>query len=318
MKSKSKESNQEPVEEKASSEKRLQPMIRALKAVHSSANSEEFTLADLEKQRKGQQLLGRLMTPMIGMEWETFDLDEMPMAWTRLERVHDTRRVVLYCHGGGYTSGSLEYARILSMKISYITGYEVCSFAYRLAPEYRYPAALNDALAAWDHLMYLGYGAQDIILAGDSAGGNLALCLALKLKEQNRRLPCALVLLSPWTDMTSSGKSYTENADVDPILSNTYIRNTRNAYAPDVDDYSAPFLSPLFGDLKNLPPVLIQVGSNEILLSDSVRLKTKLIKAGVSCQLEVWNGMWHVFQSFPMRQATEALENIGRFILGLP
>ena len=294
---------------------RLRPMMRALKALHSATSPESMAPEDLERQRKGQELLGRLVTPMIGMAWEPFDLDGMPAAWTRPERGHDRKHAVLYCHGGGYTSGNLGYARVLSAKLSYVTGYEVLSFEYRLAPEHPYPAAAEDAMKAWDYLMYQGYGARDVIIAGDSAGGNLALCLALKLKEQKRMLPKALILMSPWTDMTLSGKSYRENVDLDPMLTCDYIKAVRAAYAGEREDYSVPELSPLFGDLAGFPPVFIQVGSDEILQSDSVRLRDRLVMAGVPCRLEVWNGLWHVFQMFPMKKAGDAMDSIGRFLL---
>ncbi len=293
----------------------LGPFMRALKAVHSATNPASLAPEDLERQRRGQELLGRLITPAIGIEREELVIDGMSAAWTRPEMGHDRRHAILYCHGGGYTSGNLGYARILSAKLAHVTGYEVLSFDYRLAPEHPYPAAVEDAMRAWDHLMHMGYGARDVIVAGDSAGGNLALCLTLRLKEQARMLPRALILMSPWTDMTSSGKSYTENVDMDPMITNDYIQAVRTAYAGEGADYASPMLSPLFADLKGFPPVFVQVGSHEILLSDSVRLRDRLVMAGVPCRLEVWNEMWHVFQMFPMKKATEAMESIGRFLL---
>lgn len=293
----------------------LGPFMRALKAVHSATNPASLDPEDLERQRKGQELLGRLITPAIGIEREELTIDGMTAAWTRPEIGHDRRHAILYCHGGGYTSGNLGYARILSAKLAHVTGYEVLSFNYRLAPEHPYPAAIEDAARAWDHLMHLGYGARDVIVAGDSAGGNLALCLTLRLKEQRRMLPRALILMSPWTDMTSSGKSYAENVEIDPMITNDYIQAVRTAYAGEAADFSDPMLSPLFADLKGFPPVFIQAGSHEILLSDSVRLRDRLVMAGVPCRLEVWNEMWHVFQMFPMKKAAEAMESIGRFLL---
>lgn len=301
--------------EKKSEQAQLGPLMRALKAIHSATNPASLAPEDLERQRKGQELLGRLISPMLGIAWEPFKLGPMPAAWTRPERGHDRKHAILYCHGGGYTSGNLGYAKILSSKLAYVTGYEVLSFEYRLAPEHPYPAALEDAVHAWDYLMHQGYGARDVIVAGDSAGGNLALCLTLTLKEQRRMLPKALILMSPWTDLTSSGKSYVENVEIDPMITNDYIRAVRAAYAGEEADFSNPMLSPLFGDLSGFPPVFIQAGSNEILLSDSVRLRDRLVMAGVPCRLEVWNDLWHVFQMFPMKKANEAMESIGRFLL---
>lgn len=169
-------------------------------------------------------------------------------------------------------------------------------------------------MKAWDYLMYQGYGARDVVVAGDSAGGNLALVLTHLLKNAGRRLPRALILLSPWTDMTASGKSYQERADIDPVLTLNYIHAVRDAYAHG-RDWSDPCLSPLFADLSGFPPTLIQAGTNEILLSDSIRLRDRLVQAAVPCRLEVWTELWHVFQMFPMKKATEAMESIGRFLL---
>ena len=305
-----------PQQRQQAEKRRLAPFMRALKAVHSAATPETMNWDDLERQRKGQELLGRLVAPMAGMSWEPFSLDGMNAAWVRPHRGHDRRRCILYCHGGGYTSGTLGYSRILASKLAHVTGYEVLCFEYRLAPEHPYPAATQDALRAWDHLMYQGYGARDVVVAGDSAGGNLALVLCHLLKQSARRLPGALILLSPWTDMTAGGKSYQERADIDPILTMNYITAVREAYARGAD-CSSSLLSPLLGDLSGFPPTLIQVGSNEILLSDSVRLRDRMIQAAVPCRLEVWSDMWHVFQMFPTKRAVEAMESIGRFLLQL-
>ena len=187
-----------PEERQADETRRLDPFMRALKAIHTAATPETMNVEDLEKQRKGQELLGRLVAPMAGMSWEPFELDGMNCAWVRPHRGHDRRRAILYCHGGGYTSGNLGYSRILASKLANVTGWQVLSFEYRLAPEHPYPAAVEDAVKAWDYLMYQGYGARDVVVAGDSAGGNLALVLTHLLKEAGRRLPRALILLSPW------------------------------------------------------------------------------------------------------------------------
>ncbi|NCE64366.1 alpha/beta hydrolase [Pseudoflavonifractor sp. 524-17] len=294
--------------------RRLAPIMKALKAVHTAASPESMAPEDLERQRRGQEVLGRLIAPIAGVRWEPFNLEGMDAAWARPNRGHDRKHAILYCHGGGYTSGNLGYSRPIASKLSNVTGYEVLSFEYRLAPEHPYPAAVEDALKAWDYLMYLGYGARDIVVAGDSAGGNLALVLTHRLKAAGRRLPAALILMSPWTDMTASGRSYRERAGLDPSLTLEYIYAVREAYAGGAD-WSDPGLSPLFGDFSGFPPVLIQAGTHEILLSDSVRLRDRLVSAGIPCRLEVWRDMWHVFQMFPIRRAGEAMESIGRFLL---
>lgn len=294
--------------------RRMDPFMRALKALHSASAPETMDPEELERQRRSQELLGRLTAPMSGMEWEEFDLAGMPAAWMRLKCPHGNRRAVLYCHGGGYTSGNLGYSRVLASKLTQATGMDVLSFEYRLAPEHPYPAAVEDALRAWDHLMLLGYGAEQVVLAGDSAGGNLALVLCHLLRRAKRRLPRALVLMSPWTDMTMSGASYQERADLDPMLTPDYIQAVREAYAPG-SALDSPLLSPLFGEFAGFPPTLIQVGDHEILYSDSERLWQKMCRQGVPCRLDVSEGMWHVFQMFPGRKAASAMERITYFLL---
>ena len=294
-------------------QKLTEAMMTALKAIHSAASPDSMDVEDLARQRKGQEVLGHLMSPPIGFSWEPFSLGEMPMAWVRPERGHDRSKVILYCHGGGYTSGNLGYARVLASKMAGATGCEVLAFQYRLAPEFPYPAALKDALEAWEYLMHQGWGAKDVILAGDSAGGNLALELTLALKEEGRFQPGRLVLFSPWTDMSASGDSYTQREELDPMLTNRYIQSVRSAYAPNAD-YRHPKLSPLFADLSGLPPTLIQVGEREILYSDSERLRNALTTAGVPCVLQSWPDMWHVFQMFPLKSAGEAMTAVADFL----
>ena len=305
-----------PRREKRVGAEKLDPALRMLKALHSVSTPDEITAEELEKQRRSQEFLGNLAGTLPGMEWDVFQLDGMPAAWMRMERPHRRRHAILYCHGGGYTSGNLGYSKVLASKLTKVTGYDVLTFEYRLAPEHPYPAALEDAERAWDHLMHLGYGARDVVIAGDSAGGNLALVLCHRLKEQGRMLPAALLLMSPWTDMTASGPSYGEREELDPMLTPDYIKAVRKAYAGD-RDVSTPELSPLFGDFTGFPPTLIQVGEYEILYSDSERLRDRMREAGVPCHMEVWDKMWHVFQMFPLKKSASAMEEMGRFLLEL-
>ena len=275
-----------------------------------------MTEEELEHQRRSQEVLGRLTAPMAGMDYEEFSLGGMNAAWMRLKAPHGSRHAILYCHGGGYTSGNLGYSRVLSSKLAHVTGYDVLSFEYRLAPEHPYPAAVEDAMRAWDYLMYQGYGAENVAVAGDSAGGNLALVLCRRLKAAGRRMPRALLLMSPWTDMTMSGASYRERVESDPMLTPEYIETVRRAYAGDRDLHD-PDLSPLLGDLGSFPPTLIQVGDHEILYSDSASLAAALRAAHVPCRLEVSEGMWHVFQMFPIKKAAAAMDSAARFLLEL-
>ncbi len=297
-----------------SPEPRLDPAMRVLKALHNAGTPEELTAEELEKQRRNQEILGNLAAPMTGMVWDSFDIDGTPAAWMRLERPHKKVHCILYCHGGGYTSGNLGYSKVLSSKLTQRTGFDVLAFEYRLAPEFPYPAALEDAEKVWNYLMQLGYGARDIVVAGDSAGGNLALALCHKLKLEARMLPGALLLMSPWTDMTASGSSYTERKDIDPMLTIEYIHAVRKAYAGS-HELTSPLLSPVFGSFEGFPPTLIQVGSHEILYSDSELLRDKMLRDGVECRLEVWDDMWHVFQMFPLKKSSYAMDSMAHFLL---
>lgn len=288
-------------------------ILAALRKVHNIASPASTAPEDLKRQRLGQETLGRLLTPPIGFSWEPFEIEGIPAAWVRPEGGHDRSKMILYCHGGGYTSGTLGYARLLASRMALATGYEVLAFQYRLAPENPYPEALEDARLVWEYLMFLGWGAREIILAGDSAGGNLALELALELRDADRMLPWRLVLFSPWTDMTASGESYEACRDRDPLLTREYIEAVREAYAPGADWAQAAY-SPLFADLRGLPPTLIQVGGREILRDDSTRLHQNLQAAGVPAVLQTWPEMWHVFQMFPLKAAGEAMDQMARYL----
>lgn len=331
----------------------MDPLMKAIKAVHSNFGTSDVERAEsLDKQRASQELFSRLVTPDNNVRYEReqiyrqnlafksehvekhllrragYQTEEnvfyIPVEWARPVFPHRKDRIILYCHGGGYTCGGLGYAGILAGKMAMHTGLEVLSFEYRLAPENPYPAAIEDVVTIWDYLMYLGYGADDIIVAGDSAGGNLALELVLTLQAQNRKIPAALVLFSPWTDMTVTLPSYEKFKDVDPLLTKEYVLGVRRAYAgldvaDDIDNdiYKDPSFSPLYADLSGMPPTLIEVGSNEILRSDSEELYKKLKKKNIYSRLLVYNGGWHVFQQMPIPKANKALDDVREFIEAL-
>lgn len=286
-----------------------QRMMRLIKLVHGMVEN-----ADLEKHRQSQDQIGEMIGHTKELNFRDVDLDGMHCEWVSLNRAHVHKQVILHCHGGGYSTGSSVYARTLTAKLATCTGMEVLSFDYRLAPEHPCPAALEDAVKVWDYLMRVGYGARDVIVTGDSAGGNLALTLVMKLKEQERFLPRGLVLMSPWTDLTSSGESFQSKQDVDPVLNAPYIDRMIQAYAGDAD-LADPYVSPLFGDFTGFPPTYVQVGSNEILLSDSLRLRDKMAAAGVNVKLDVFEGMWHVFQMSPFKTAYDAMDKNVEFII---
>lgn len=299
----------------AISEKRNANLMNLIKRMHGVVEN-----ADIEKHRQSQNHFGALLGNSKDVLIEDVSIRDHPLAgeilqgeWVYVNRAHMKKYVILYCHGGGYSTGSRVYARTLTTKLAMSTSMDVLSFDYRLAPEHPYPAATEDAMKVWNYLMLLGYGARDVILAGDSAGGNLALSLALQLKAQKRLLPRGLILMSPWTDLTASGQSHETKAAIDPVLNAGYLAEMTGNYAAK-EKLNDPFISPLFGDYEGFPPVYIQVGENEVLLDDSVMLYRKLLHANVSVRLDRFPGMWHVFQMSPFKTAYEAMDKNAEFI----
>lgn len=271
---------------------------------------------NIEKHRQSQDSLGAILGARKDTVIKEVSMNGMYGEWISVNRAHMKKYIVFYCHGGGYMTGSSLYARTLTTKLATITSMDVFCFDYRLAPESPYPAAIEDALKAWDYIMQLGYGARDVIVAGDSAGGNMALSLALHLKDQGRILPRGLILMSPWTDMTCGGRSYETRKEVDPVLDAAYIQRAISAYAPG-EDLENPYISPLFGNFENFPPTYIQVGDNEILLQDAIMLHKQMQKEKVSCKIDIFHGMWHVFQMSPFKTAYEAMDRNAEFIFDI-
>lgn len=289
-------------------EKHNQSLMNVIRKVHGMVER-----PDIDRHRQSQDRIGAIFGTEKKVEYIPVEVEGMSCEWIRVNRAHMKKYVILYCHGGGYSTGSTTYARTLTTKLAESTSMDVFCFNYRLAPEHPYPAAAEDAMKAWNYLMYLGYGARDVIVAGDSAGGNLALSLVLKLKSERRILPRGMVLLSPWTDLTASGKSHISRENVDPVLDREYLARMTENYAAG-QDLRDPFISPLFGDMAGLPPTYIQVGDNEMLLSDSTNLHKKMVKANVSVKIDVYKGMWHVFQMSPFKTAYDAMEKNAEFI----
>ena len=225
-------------------------------------------------------------------------------------------KVVVYFHGGGFQVGSARSHRELMACISEAGACRVLGVDYRLAPEHRFPAALHDARAAYEWLLAQGMRAADIALAGDSAGAGLVLSTLLSLRDAGRPLPAAAVLMSAWTDLTASGQTYETRAQSDPIHQRQMILAMARSYLGDEGDARDPLASPLFADPKGLPPLLMQVGDRETVLSDSTHFADKARAAGVHVELEVWEHMIHVFQQFPSEliEARKALQSIGAFL----
>ncbi len=285
-----------------------QNLMQLIRRVHGIVEN-----ADLEKHRQSQDYIGSILGNTREIGFREIQIGTMYAEWVSVNRAHMKKYVILHCHGGGYSTGSSLYARTLTTKLAASTSMDVLCFDYRLAPENPYPAAVEDVMEVWNYLMLLGYGARDVIVTGDSAGGNLALALLLQLKQQERLLPRGVALMSPWTDLTSSGKSFEDKAELDPVLNRDYIDRMVAAYA-EGRELENPLISPLFGDFAGFPPVYIQVGENEILLSDAKRLYKRLLEAGVSARLEIFDGMWHVFQMSPFKAAAEAMDKNAEFI----
>ncbi len=288
--------------------KKEQTKIELVRRIHGLVGN-----TDVEKTRQSQEYLGTILGNSREVEYTEHVMGDVEAEWICVRRPHDRRRIILYCHGGGYSTGSSKYSRTITSKLAISTGMDVLAFDYRLAPENPYPAPLEDALKVWNRLMYMGYGAGDIIVAGDSAGGNLALALVLKLKEEKRLLPKGVVLLSPWTDLTHSGQSILKRVDMDPVLNPEYLHKIRDGYASG-QDLECPLISPLFGDFEKFPPTYIQVGENEILYSDSTRLYKRMAEAGVLVKIDKFEGMCHVFQMIPFKKAYDAVDRIAEFI----
>lgn len=229
----------------------------------------------------------------------------------------EPENVTLYLHGGGYCFGSWQTHQSLITHLAVASESQVYAPNYRLAPEHPHPAALEDALQAYRSLLAQGISSQRIALAGDSAGGGLALATALAIRDAALPAPTSLVLISPWTDLRGEAPSMTERASADPMLRPSGARQCAAAYLAGRDP-GDPACSPLLADLRGLPPVLIQVGSDEILFDDSTRLAERLAEAGVDVTLKVFQGLWHEFQIHAgiLEEADEAIAEIGEFLGG--
>jgi acetyl esterase/lipase len=223
-------------------------------------------------------------------------------------------RVLLYIHGGAFVAYTPNtYSAMVASWCAPLKT-RALMIDYRLAPEHPYPAALEDCLETYRWLLDQGYQGKDIVIAGDSAGGNLVLATLQQLKNQKLPPPSCAVLLSPFLDLTLSGASALDNAHRDPIFTLAFAVGIRRFYAPG-QSYSQPSVSPLFGDFAGLPPLLFQVGSTEMLLDDSTQAASRANAAGVPVQLEVWKRLPHVFQMVPaLPQAQEAAKSIRNFI----
>ncbi|WP_245508227.1 MULTISPECIES: alpha/beta hydrolase [unclassified Rhizobium] len=224
------------------------------------------------------------------------------------------RRAILFIHGGGFYSGSIRTHSLLAGSLAKAASSDVLLIDYRRAPEYSYPAQANDALSAYRYLLDSGYSNGNIIIVGDGAGGNLALETVLRQMRSRQPLPAAVVALSPITDLSLSGASVTANAAKDRVVDKTVLEALRKAYLGN-NSATDPEVSPLYASLSGFPPLLLQVGSDELLLDDTLRFADKAQKAGVDVTTQVWPGMPHQWQLFPslLEDADKAGQKIAEF-----
>jgi epsilon-lactone hydrolase len=246
---------------------------------------------------------------------ESIMLNGVPGEWS-IAPGSDATRVLMFFHGGGYCSGSILSHRRMVTEAGRAARIRSLAVGYRLAPEHPFPAAYNDALTSWRWLRSQNIPAQHIAIGGDSAGGGLAVALITKLRDEGEELPGCAWLASPWTDLTMSGETLVTKDAVDPLIHKAYLTELADAYLPAGMDRKDPRVSPLYADLKDLPPVLIQVGAAETLLADATRFAAAAGAVDVAVTLEIWPRMIHAFALWNARleSARRALANAGSFI----
>jgi epsilon-lactone hydrolase len=283
-------------------------------AIRALLNSKPRPVGWTERRRRLDEV-GSYWPAADDVEFEAVDVDGMPGEWS-IVRGGDASRVLLYFHGGGYCSGSILSHRRMVTEAGRAAGVRTLAVGYRLAPEHPFPAAFDDALTAWRFLRNHGAAAAHIAIGGDSAGGGLTVALMIRLRERDEELPGCAWLVSPWTDLTMSGATLVTKDAVDPIIHRNYLGELADAYVPAGMARADPRLSVLHGELKGLPPTLVQVGSAETLLDDSTRFAAAAGAAAVPVTLEVWPHMihaWHLWNAH-LESGRRALASAGAFI----
>lgn len=275
--------------------------------------------APLPEQRANLELLvenyvGHAIPLPEGTQVEQVDANGVPAEWVSAPNA-DTERVLLYLHGGAYALGSFKSHRDLVARLSAASGIRGFLIDYRLAPEHVFPAAIDDALTAYQWLLAHGTKPEHIVVGGDSAGGGLTLALLQTLREKNVPQPAGAVLFSPWTDLVGTVKSRTTREAADPWISGQAISFVSGMYA-GTEDVHNPLISPIYADLHGFPPLFIHVGNDEVLLDDSLHVAEHAKAADVPVELTVWEGMWHVFPAFApvLPEGQQAIEQMGTFI----
>ncbi len=262
--------------------------------------------------RKGQDKIGEMMVSRYKNQIieKEHSFEGFEGAWI-IPKDERRQGVILYLHGGGYTCGGIEYAKGFGTTLAAKTGVRVFCAAYRLAPENAYPSALDDALTSYKYLIEKGYSPDRITLCGESAGGGLCYSLCLRIKEEGLGLPCSIIALSPWTDLTASGDSYKENIEKDPTMSIELLDFFAKSYT---QDRTNPYVSPLFADLAGFPPSLIFVGGDEIMLDDSRKMHERLIESGNLSKLVVTKDRWHGYLLYDLEEDEKDFSLINSFL----
>jgi epsilon-lactone hydrolase len=240
------------------------------------------------------------------------DIENIHTEWISTDNFNNTK-VILYFHGGGYTAGSCITHRELASRIAISTERMVVLFNYGLSPENKFPQAIIDSEKVYLWLCQNHTNAGNIVFGGDSAGGGLALTTILSLRDKNNLLPSSIFLISPWIDLSCNGDSYISRKELDPMVIYEGLKKDAIEYLGETD-IENPLISPLSMSLKNIPPMLIQVGDHEILLSDSTRLAEKARYFGVKVNLKIWDNMWHVWHAWNMPESKMAIDEIREFI----
>ena len=269
----------------------------------------------VEDSRAGMEELAKMVKVPKDVTCEPIDVAGIPAEWISAPEAKN-ENVILYLHGGGYILGSITSHRELMARISRASKARVLIIDYRLAPEHPFPAAVDDAYNAYQWLIEdQKIAPSNIIIAGDSAGGGLTLVTLINLRDKAITLPAAAVCLSPWTDLGLTGESYKTKKRIDPMVAIDGLMFDSQLYLGETD-YTNPLASPLYGDLKGLPPLLIIVGTAEILLDDSVEFAKKAKKVGVDVMLDIWDDMPHVFPAFAAfaPEGQQAIEKMGEFM----
>ncbi len=249
-----------------------------------------------------------------GADCTPVDAAGVPAEWIDVAG-GDASKVVLYLHGGGYIVGSIATHRGLSARIAEASGTRCLIIDYRLAPEHPFPAAVDDAIAAYDFLLAQGVAPENIAIGGDSAGGGLTFATLVALKQTGKPLPGAGFALSPWVDLEGIGESMETKAEVDPMIQRNAVELMSGLYLAGSDPRSQ-LAAPIYADLSGLPPMLVQVGTAETLLDDAVRVTERARKAGVPVEFEAFEDLVHVFQAFApfVPESVEAIAKIGAFV----